>query len=308
VKAVTPAVTPKSAKSAKSAKYVRSSKSVKLPDDDGSAAAAAADSAAAAADSAAAAADSAASLSGPKLSPQEHVEEFEALRHHTLCPCLLIMLNYVQVLIETGATGKLKQNFDLLRRIHELFSLLGDKEKDKLRTGVVALVKEMPVFPYRVEKAIAYAFHEVERLEHAAVRRVEAEAEALRLEEESLAGSMSTTSLQVRKDQRARTLEQRRADAMKRAEATRQRKELYGLIQSDKITQIFNARANGGHGEVGWGKDNEEEMQALHESMDQLTKGINSNAISKLSTKEPTLSSGTFTSMKNGVEEDEESL
>ena len=41
-----------------------------------------------------------------------------------------------------------------------------------------------------------------------------------------------------------RYLEQRRADALKRIEVSKQRKHLYDLIATDKITAIFNARAH----------------------------------------------------------------
>jgi len=43
-------------------------------------------------------------------------------------------------------------------------------------------------------------------------------------------------------------LEQRRIDALKRIEVSKQRKTLYDLIASDKITAIFNARANNNAG------------------------------------------------------------
>ena len=45
-----------------------------------------------------------------------------------------------------------------------------------------------------------------------------------------------------------RYLEQRRIDALKRIEVSKQRKTLYDLIASDKITAIFNARANNNAG------------------------------------------------------------
>jgi hypothetical protein len=47
-----------------------------------------------------------------------------------------------------------------------------------------------------------------------------------------------------------RYLEQRRIDALKRIEVSKQRKTLYDLIASDKITAIFNARANNNAGDL----------------------------------------------------------
>lgn len=68
---------------------------------------------------------------------------------------------------------------------------------------------------------------------------------------------------------------QRKLDAAKRIEVTKQRKALYELIQNDKITVIFNARAHGSVSEApGWGQQNDAEMAALNEEMNALTASL----------------------------------
>lgn len=63
------------------------------------------------------------------------------------------------------------------------------------------------------------------------------------------------TRKQLRDEAKEKKDKQRRLDAQRRSEVTRQRQIMYHLIQSDQISKIFHQRAGNMKGEVDWGKD-----------------------------------------------------
>jgi hypothetical protein len=210
--------------------------------------------------------------------------------HGTIAPCILMSINYITVLIETESLGKLQQSMQLTHRLYELYQLLTEKERQKLMNGTVPLVKEMPVFPYaNLRETLQNVLKEVADYHETALQRALLEAEELRRKQEeedmlSLAASGTEESpvkkdaKQLRKEKREKYMEQRRVDAIKRSEITKQRKSLYELIQSDRITTIFNARAHSASAAntPGWGVDNEEEVAALNSEMDVLAQALRS--------------------------------
>jgi hypothetical protein len=81
---------------------------------------------------------------------------------------------------------------------------------------------------------------------------------------------------QARKEKKAKYAAQRKLDAAKRVEVTKQRQALYEMIQTDRITTIFNARAHGAESAQapGWGEQNEHELARLSEEMNSLTAAL----------------------------------
>ena len=208
-------------------------------------------------------------------------------------PCMLIIINYFTVLIETESGGKLQQALLLKQRLYEMYHKLARKEQDKLAQGVVSQVNDIPVFPYaKVSETLDKIVAEMEQYLELAAKRAALEAEEelrRRLEEEDSlredsikADSISTMNTkQKRKERKERYAQQRKLDAAKRVEVTKQRKALYEMIQTNRITTIFNERARGGAAvdAPGWGEQNEQEMTTLNNEMDTLTSTLVSSAI-----------------------------
>jgi hypothetical protein len=206
--------------------------------------------------------------------------------------CMLVMLNYVTVLVETESTGKLQQALQLKRRIYEMYHRLGAQQQERLAQGVVPQLGDIPVLPHgKVRATLERVVEEMEQYLELAAKRAAAEAEEAlrrRLEEEA---SLHDSSLadegslkdprQLRKEKRDKYAQQRRLDAAKRVEVTKQRQVLYEMIQTDKITAIFNARARGGApvDSPGWGEQNEQHMAALNSEMDALTSSLVGSAL-----------------------------
>ena len=208
-------------------------------------------------------------------------------------PCMLVIVNYFTVLIETESTGKMQQALQLKRRLYETYhQVLSDKDQERLAQGVVPLVQEMPVMPYaQVRGTLDRVNTEMEQYLELASKRAALEAEAelrRRLEEEaslldsSIGDDSSVTKdpKQLRKEKREKYAEQRRIDGAKRVEVTKQRKVLYDLISTDRITDIFNARARGSASvKAEWSEDNEQHMAQLNSEMDALTATLVSTAV-----------------------------
>jgi hypothetical protein len=206
---------------------------------------------------------------------------------------MLTMLNYVAVLIETESVGKLQQALQLKRRIYEMYHKLSAQQQERLAQGVVPQISDIPVLAYgKVRPVLERVVSEMEQYLELAAKRAALEAEEAlrkRLEEEASLqessvteeGSLNKDPKQLRKERREKYAEQRRLDAAKRIEVTKQRKALYEMIQTDRITTIFNARAKGSASadQPGWGEDNEHEMAQLSSEMDALTATLVSSAI-----------------------------
>ncbi len=171
-----------------------------------------------------------------------------------ILPTIAVLLNYVTVLIRTESFTQLKQSFDMRNYVYQLLELLSDKERERLDNGVVNAVHNMEVMCYEkprdcIEPVIREIVHrhaaEARRIEEERQRMIDAELAAQSLQDEGSMKSsvVSLTKSQIRHEQKLRHAEQRRLDAIKRNETSKQRKMLYELIQSDQITAIFNARA-----------------------------------------------------------------
>jgi hypothetical protein len=208
-------------------------------------------------------------------------------------PSMLVLLNYVTVLIETESAGKLQQALGIKRRVYEMYHRLPSKEVERLANGVVPAVSDIPVMPYgKVRVTLDRVVAEMEQYLELAAKRAALEAEEelrRRLEEEDslLDSSVADESVkvtdpkQLRKERREKYAQQRKLDGAKRVEVTKQRKALYEMIQTDRITAIFNARSRAGAPveAPGWGEENEQEMAALSNEMDALTSTLVGSAI-----------------------------
>jgi hypothetical protein len=208
-------------------------------------------------------------------------------------PSMLIMVNYVTVLIETESAGKLQQALSIKRRVYEMYHRLSAKDQERLANGVVPAVGDIPVMPYsKVRGTLDRVVAEMEQYLELAAKRAALEAEEelrRRLEEEDslLDSSVADESVkatdpkQLRKERREKYAQQRKLDAAKRVEVTKQRKALYEMIQTDRITAIFNARSRAGAPveAPGWGEENEQEVAALNNEMDVLTATLVGSAI-----------------------------
>ena len=203
-------------------------------------------------------------------------------------PCMLMTVNYITTLLETESLGKLQQSLPIKRRLYDMYNNLPDREQERLAQGVVPAVAGMPVFAYvHVQATLTRVVDEMEQYLETRAKRAAAEAEEelrLRLEEEAslmdssihAASVKSLDPRQARKEKKAKYAAQRKLDAAKRVEVTKQRQALYEMIQTDRITTIFNARAHGAESAQapGWGEQNEHELARLSEEMNTLTAAL----------------------------------
>jgi len=201
-------------------------------------------------------------------------------------PCLLMLLNYMSILYDNDNSLKLQETFDYRRQLYELFHMLSIKEQNKFIDGVVAEVNQMPVLAYQITTIKNIFYDKIssdvilnlniqeERLKAKEIEemRVSKENELVnKMENEMLdpLAQLSRDPRELRKERRNKYLEQRRIDAMKRMEVSKQRKTLYDLIATDKISAIFNARANDNAADniPDWGVDNKAELSQLDETI-----------------------------------------
>ena len=200
--------------------------------------------------------------------------------------CMLISINYITTLLETESTGKLQQSIRIKHRLYDMYNNLSERDQEKLAQSVVPAVSGMPVFAYvNVRTTLTKVVDEMEQYLETRAKRAAAEAEealrlrleeeeALRLESSVHEGSVKSLDPKIaRREKKAKYAAQRKLDAIKRVEVTKQRQALYEMIQTDRITTIFNARAHGAEASntPGWGEENEHEMARLSDEMNALT-------------------------------------
>jgi hypothetical protein len=172
-----------------------------------------------------------------------------------LLPSIVILANYLTALVQTESTTTLLQSFDMKHYVYQLVGMLDERQKEKLDSGAINTVKGMDVFCYQkpreclepLLREITFHFSEIQRrIDEERQRVLDEEAAALKALEAILSEKVlpPPTKAQLRKEQKARYADQRKLDAAKRGETSKQRKMLYELIQSDQITAIFNARAS----------------------------------------------------------------
>eukprot|EP00128_Syssomonas_multiformis_P017571 Colp12_sorted_trinity150504_noHs@34032 len=167
-------------------------------------------------------------------------------------PCMLLSVNYVTTLLETESFGKLQQCIHIKRRVYDMYNNLTARDQDKLAQGVVPAVAGMPVFAYvNVAATLTKVVDEMEQYLETRAKRAAAEAEEeLRRSLEEEASVMESSGHEdsvksmdpkaIRREKKAKYAAQRKLDAAKRVEITKQRQALYEKIQTDRITKIFN--------------------------------------------------------------------
>lgn len=231
---------------------------------------------------------SASSAANVATVPEEEARNPVAAISAIATQCMLVSVNYITTLLETESLGKLQQSIHIKRRLYDMYNNLPLRDQDKLAQGVVPAVAGMPVFAYvNVAANLTKVVDEMEQYLETRAKRAAAEAEEelrRRLEEEAsvMESSVPEGSVKsldpraLRREKKAKYAAQRKLDAAKRVEVTKQRQALYEMIQTDRITTIFNARAHGAESSdaPGWGEQNEHEMAQLSDEMNELTAAL----------------------------------
>eukprot|EP00597_Dinobryon_sp_UTEXLB2267_P010873 CAMPEP_0170099730 /NCGR_PEP_ID=MMETSP0020_2-20130122/1214_1 /TAXON_ID=98059 /ORGANISM="Dinobryon sp., Strain UTEXLB2267" /LENGTH=1015 /DNA_ID=CAMNT_0010322445 /DNA_START=705 /DNA_END=3753 /DNA_ORIENTATION=+ len=200
----------------------------------------------------------------------------------------MLLLNQLSFLLDTESHSQLKQAFLVKCYVFELFNSLSESDRDKLVNGVVGDVFLMPVLCVRssanssVQKVLQLVIHEVQTNleERARLRKEEeewlAQQAVLEAELAAVAERQSQkdddslpppvkTAKQRRQEKLDKYEEQRKLAADKRSETTKKRQIMYGMIQSNEITAVFEARAQRAETleQPQWGADTEKVEKAV---------------------------------------------
>ena len=173
---------------------------------------------------------------------------------------ILIMVNYITTLLQTNSIGQLARAFPIKRHAYRLYRMLSEEEQEKLKNGIVPVIKQMLVFPHVnlavtlgeiVEEISCHLDDGFVRNAREEERRRIAEEEAKQEQQRKAAVDSESARLaamtpaQLRREKRRKFEEQRRKDNKLRAMVSQQRKVLYDLVQTDEISDIFASKASG---------------------------------------------------------------
>lgn len=229
-------------------------------------------------------------LPAASVSEEDGLEEGEAQPSVTLSHAsikALVVLNYLDVLYRTQSFASLRQAMRHKEFLVRCIQALTRKQREKLVAGAVPAFRGVDVFHttathaallYAVIQEVAFATSDMSLLQllsssHAEQAALEAASvktgsqsagEDGKQDEDSLSLASSSqatkTSAQLRKEKRQKYQEQRNKDNKLRQDLSRQRKLLYELIHTDKISEIFAAQANvaASNASPTWGKDMEQ--------------------------------------------------
>lgn len=186
--------------------------------------------------------------------PALETENFET----TVGPKLVILLNYLAILMKTESVSLLRNSYPIKEYAFYLKLFLSAKDLEKINNGVTNSIYKVPILSYGkhkstveyVNKEVIYVLQQdakpVIREEEQSLGTIDEQSESHK-DEQSLQLSKASDRTAQRKRERemkkAKSEQQRKALSAKRAEVSYQRKFLYQLIQSDEISDIFNAKA-----------------------------------------------------------------
>ncbi|RYH28598.1 hypothetical protein EON65_11575 [archaeon] len=206
----------------------------------------------------------------------------------------LITLNYIDVLIRTQSFTNLRNCMPAKEFMLKCVACMGSKEKDKLLKSVVpayrgiqvlhtslkhelllqALIQEVALITSNLEllHLLPSTSSLADELSQALSRQSK-EKSIVEEDDQSLSSAQTKTSAQLRKEKRQKYQEQRNKDNKVRQDVSRQRKILYDLVHTDKISEIFASKARAGAASIKtlWGGDSDgaelEKDQALFDEM-----------------------------------------
>lgn len=207
----------------------------------------------------------------------------------------LITLNYIDVLIRTQSFTNLRNCMPAKEFMLKCVACMSDKEKDKLQKSVVpayrgiqvlhtslkhdlllqALIQEVALITSNLDllHLLPSTSSLADELSQTLSRQSKEKSLQQEEDDQSLSSVQTKTSAQLRREKRQKYQEQRNKDNKVRQDVSRQRKILYDLVHTDKISDIFASKARAGAANIKtlWGGDSEggdlEKDQALFDEM-----------------------------------------
>ena len=154
----------------------------------------------------------------------------------TFGPSALIISNYISVLKNTDSELKLRQSFNAKHYIYNLYSKMSERQQRKLHAGLVKTIWGTPTFSYEkpdrnipeiVVEIGAFVVKEVLRRDQEEMSDCSVDLDSM-----PVTPKAKKSKRDIQRETKRKHDAQRKLDAMKRMEQTRQRQILYNLIHT----------------------------------------------------------------------------